>query len=218
MNSVILILMAIEVIVVLIINIKKIKTVRIDKHITWELEVYSSVISIVYIILCLILEVIEYSCPEFYHFVDFLIRFIAPIVKILGVNIIIFHSLSVVLYKYYIIVIQQPVTYSSNSMNRKWLLGLIAFPIIWTIPNFVRYTAMTAFILPRPLSCNSIGFKDQMTLFCHFNGDDHYNNNWTFLFIITQIYCLVHTFINVVLKLNILDAFLYFKLFRFMNR
>ena len=219
MNTVILILMTLEVIVGIMINIEKIKKVRIDKHITWELEIYSSVICIIYITMCLTFDVMEYTCPEFGYIVKLIVHVIWSISKTFGVNIILFHSWSVAAYKYYVIAIRRPIIYNHQSMDSKWLVGLITFPIVWTLSNLVRSTAMAALIDPTPLlRCQSNDFKEHISIFCKFEGDDNYNNKWTTLYIVTQMYCLVHTIINIAFTLNLLEAFLYFKIFDFMKR
>ena len=84
--------MSIEVIVGLGIHIKKIKQVKVCKPITWELEIYSSVIGIIFFAIHTILDVIEYNCPKFNYSAEFIIQVVAPTFKTFGVNIILFHS------------------------------------------------------------------------------------------------------------------------------
>ena len=213
-----IIFLSFEVLVGVIIHVKKVRKVKIDKHITWELEVYSSVICMIYIAVCLSLDVMEYTCPELSDSVKFLIRFVAPVVKTLGVNMILFHTLSVAIYKYYVILVKQPMTFDNKNMDFKWVLFFIIYPILWTILNFLRSTTEIETLLPPTLTCQSNGFSDQMTLFCNFDDETYYNNKRTFIYIASQIYCIVHGIINIVLKFNILEGFLYFKIFRFMNR
>ena len=210
--------MSIEVIVGLAINVKKIKMARICKHITWELEVYSSIICIAHSILCFTFEVMEHTCPDVGDISRFIIQFIAPYLKMICLSAILFHSLAVASYKYYMIVIKRPMSYESKVMERKWLLGLIILPIMVNVLNFILSSVMGAFLLPPSLSCKSNEDVGHVKFFCTVSGDYHFNNNQTLRYIVTKIYCPILTIINIVCNLNILEAFLYFSIFRCMNR
>ena len=218
MNIAIVILLSLEMIVGLIINIMKIIIVKANKHITWELEIYSSVICINYFILSTVLDAIEYTCSETGFFLDLMIHFIAPLFKVFGVNIILFHSFSVAFYKYYITLHKPSANNGDKNMDWKWLSFLIVFPILWTVINLLRNIDNVMLMMSPIPGCQSSGFHDQMSLFCNFEDESDNGKKWTFVFITTQIYCLIHSGVNILLKLNLLEAFLYMKIFRFMNR
>ena len=218
MNISALILMSIEAIVGMGIHIQKIKTVKICKPITWELEIYSSVICIIFSTLHTILDMIEYTCPILNDFSEFIIQVAAPIFKIFGVNIILFHSFAVGVYKYYIILIKRPMTFDNKAMDRKWLIFLILFPVLWTCLNLFRSTQIISSKLSTASNCKSFGFYDQITFFCDFKDDGYYHDSWSFIYITTQLYCVVHSMINIFFKFNIFEALLYFQIFRFMRR
>ena len=103
MNIFILILLSIEGLMGFGINIKKIQRVRVTKQITWELEIYSSVICMIYFTLVTFLDIFEYTCPELNSVVGFVIHYVVPIFETFGVNVILFHSFGVGAYKYYMI-------------------------------------------------------------------------------------------------------------------
>ena len=168
MNISALILMSIEAIVGMGIHIQKIKTVKICKPITWELEIYSSVICIIFSTLHTILDMIEYTCPILNDFSKFIIQVFAPIFKTFGVNIILFHSFAVAVYKHYMILIKRPMTFDNKAMDRKWLIFLILFPVLWTCLNLFRSTQIISSKLSTASNCKSFGFYDQITFFCEF--------------------------------------------------
>ena len=62
-------------------------------------------ICIIFFAIHTILDVIEYNCPKFNDSAEFIIQVVAPTFKTFGVNVILFHSFSVGVYKYYIILI-----------------------------------------------------------------------------------------------------------------
>ena len=140
MNISVLTLMSIEAIVAFGIHIQKIKQVKVSKPITWELEIYSSVICIIFPTVHTTLDMIEYTCPILNDFSKFIIQVFAPIFKTFGVNIILFHSFAVAVYKHYMILIKRPMTFDNKAMDRKWLMFLILFPVVWTCLNLSRST------------------------------------------------------------------------------
>ena len=210
--------MSIEVIVGLGIHIKKINQVKVMKPITWELEIYSSVICIIFLTLNVILDVIEFTCPIFNDSAEFIIQVAAPTFKTFGVNIILFHSFAVGVYKHFIILIKRPMTFENKAMDTKWLISLILFPILWTCVNLLRSTQNMSSQLSSASTRRSSGFYDQITFFCDFKENGYRNDEWTFVYITTELYCVVHSTINIFFKLNIFEAFLYFRIFHFMRR
>ena len=214
-STLMLILLSIELVVGLIINIKKIKSVNAKKLITWELEIYHSVTCILYFIVSTIVDIIEYSCSSIDTSFVVAINYVSPILKEIGINIILSHSLSVAIYKYYIIILKRPMNYNNKNMVWEWLLALIMYPIIFAILSLVRHIEM---IILLPIQhCESKQFTD-MTLSCRFKDDEYFQKNRTSFYIISQMLCYINTLLNICFKLNILETFLYFKIFRFMNR
>ena len=169
----------------LVIHIKKIKGVKNCKPITWELEIYSSMISIIYFAFRAILDVFEYTCLISNHFAEFITHVAAPLFKTFGVNIILFHSFVVGVYKYYVILIKRSMTFDNKNMDRKWLIFLILFPILWICLRLLRSAQRFSSKLPTISNCKSSGFYDQITYFCDFKDNDYYNDNWTFVYIST---------------------------------
>ena len=126
---------------------------------------------------------IEYICPKFNDSAEFIIHVVAPTFKTFGVNVILFHSFSVGVYKYYIILIKRPMTFDNETMDRKWLISLILFPILWTCVNLLRSTQSFSSKLLPTSNCKSSGFYDQITFFCDFEDNGYYNDKWTFVYI-----------------------------------
>ena len=219
MNILILIFISILFVVGLIINIKKINYVKSKKSITWELEIYHSVISIFFFTATTIVHIIEYTCPEISSSFYVVIHYVSLILKEFGSSILLSHSLSVAVYKHYIIIHKRPVYYENKSMILKWLLFLISFPILLAILNLLRHIEKIILTSMEIEGCNIAQYaKARDTLFCEFTDDSYYQNNFNGFYVLSQCICLIHSLLEICIKMNLLEAVLYFQIFRFMKR
>ena len=218
MNTPLFILLIIESFIGFGIHIEKIKRVKSSKPVSWELEIYFSVTCIIFLILNSILDVIDFTCPNLSGFVGFIFQFVVGAFRIGAVNIIILHSSVVGFYKYYIILIKRPMVFDNKYMDRKWLIFLVILPILWTCLNLFRDIHVITSRSSPITSCFQSGFYEKATFLCGFKDSSYYKDNWTFLYITTQLYCILQSLLNICFAFNIFEAFLYFKIFRFMRR
>ena len=56
------------------------------------------------------------------------------------------------------------------------------------------------------------------SLFCGFNERGNKSSQSSFIFITTEFFCFVQTLVTLIVNMNVLEAFLYFKIFQSMNR
>ena len=126
MNIYVLILLSIEMIVGILVNIKKIRKVLKEKHITWELEIYHSIVSVVYIVISTIHDVLEYTCDYFDGLEGVIFIYsVSVFAKLLALRILLSHTLAVASYKYYKIVHSKPLPGDDNKMEKTFLIVII---------------------------------------------------------------------------------------------
>ena len=214
-----LILLAIELIVGLVINIKKIKAVKSKKDISWELEIYHSVTLITYLTVCAFLDIMEYVCLSLSDSIVLIFQYTVPIFKEIAISIILSHSFSVALYKYYVIIHRQLLNDDNKNMTWKCLLFMLILPAIIAMLDILRIID-TVPSVPTPNGrCQSTFDKFSKGLgFCEFKGDSYYRVHWPFPYYTSQVFCVLHSILHLLLRGNLFEGFFYYKIFRYMNR
>ena len=213
MHIFVLVLLGIELLLGVYLHVRKIKRVKKEKEITCELEIYHSITSITYLGLCIIIDVLEYRCHDIEDVVGIGITYrIIRWIKLCCRTIILSHSFSVAIYKYYVIIHSGRVNNEDKNMEKNWLILLVIHPLVWVCMVFFSYSDPTK---SPNVTCNSTLWKPQ---FCNFNDNDYYKSKWTLLYIITNSYCIIQLILAILLNLNIVEGLLYFKIFKFMNR
>ena len=212
----VLVLLEIELLLGIYLNVKKIKRVKKDKQITWELEFYHSIICITYLGVCTIADVLDYKCHDIKDVVGIAItNSIVQWIKICCQTIVLFHSFSVAIYKYYVIIHSGRVNNDDKNMEKNWLILLVILPLVWTCGIFTSHGTSDVTQSPS-IMCNS-RWKLWET-FCNFNDNEYYKTKWTLLYIITNSYCIIQFILTVLFHFNIIEGLLYFKIFQFMKR
>ena len=219
MNIYILILLSIETIVGVFINIKKIRVVLKEKHITWELEIYHSIVSMVYVVICNIHDVLEYTCDNFDGLDSIIFIYSASVfIKLLALRILLSHTLAVASYKYYKIVHSKPLPGDDNRMEKAFLIVIVIFQLMWYVGNLSSNFTFLRNIVSLKSICNVKIIDTNFNLVCTFDDTSDSEANWTPLHVVTKIYCYLESFITLILNLNIIEGLLYIGIFRFMNR
>ena len=214
-----LILLSIELLLGFYINIRKIKRVLKEKHITWELEIYHSVVCMIYILSCLVTDVLEYACHTLSGMAGLLFFYSAiRCIKMFCYNIILCHSLTVATYKYYVILHNRRLPNDDNNMEKEWLILIIILPILWILGSFTRNIELSKNVLFPESMCGIKVVDPQKILKCYFNDSDYYKSKWTALYVVTNAYCIIQLIVIWTLNLNLFEVVLYVGIFRFMNR
>lgn len=229
MNILYLTILVVEIIIGFYFHLKKVQMVKLKKEFTWELEIYNSVVCVIHFTFITNLDVVEYVCPYMNGAATSITIHIFGFFRSLGWFIILLHSLNVALYKYYIIVIEMPVNYSDKKMELKWSISFICFSILLAIGCYLGNLETGGFAvkgvdLNKIKSCQAEDSENNETeskkggIFCHFEDDEYYRENWPIFHILTKVYCVVMFIIRFILFSNILEGFIYYKIFRFSKR
>ena len=126
------------------------------------------------------------------------------------------HSLNVSIQKY--IVIVHGVV--GDSQRRKIALGMLMIPlvfqILWTVVVYIRNPG-TITTDSDTQTCSTrptyrAGF------FCHFDAkSDYFRDNYP-LYFITELYCAMQAIWSLIIYFNVIEAFIYWSIFRFTKR
>ena len=60
--------------------------------------------------------------------------------------------------------------------------------------------------------------SDAFTHFCKFDRKKGNNDEDTFIYFMTEMYCIAQTVLNAMAIFNIFEAFVYYKIFQYINR
>ena len=223
----ILIILTIEFMIGLYLQVKKIKRVKQEKAFTWEIEIYQSIVCIFFFGFSVFIEIFEQLIPQDGESIQLALCTFARLIKEWGVNAIYLHSLSISLCKYIVIVRYKG--FSSWKKNIKMLAHsiIIGYPIIWTALGMIstgRIGSRSDFITASISLCDGLDFNAALSqpstksFFCGFKEKGNQSSPSIFIFIMTEFYCFVHSLITLVVNMNVLEAFLYFKIFQSMDR
>ena len=220
-------------------QIKLIKRVMNEKAVTWEMEIYHSLVLIIHFTLSLSLQTTIYIFPDISHYTGFWwFCEVYRAIKIWGIFAISLHSFSVSVQKYIIIVYWKVNSYVVRKIETIVFWIFLSVPILWSAGLMARFPSSSPFssaILPevKRTLLNDTGYilggiqlkyleKVKFSnnyLFCDFNDSNTMNYpGATIIYFITEFYCVGQTSITMVINANIIEAFLYFKIFRFVSR
>ena len=223
-----IVILAIAFIIGLYVQIKKIKRVKQEKAFTWELEIYHSAVCITYFSFHLFIEILEHFIPEVCNTTKRILCTSAWFIKTWGVTAIFLHSLSISMCKYVVIVRCKGMSTWRRNTERIVISAIVAFPILWTVLGFISAGGTPVFhhdfIASSIDMCNGIGEKEDYvelsmrSFFCGFTEKEDKKGNWDFIFIMTEFFCFIQSVITLVVNMNILEAFLYLRIFASMSR
>ena len=97
-------------------------------------------------------------------------------IKIFSCRIILFHSLAVAMYKYYVIIHSGRLSSEDKSIEKRWLILLVILPLVWT---FVFLLGNLGTLKSQSLiaMCNSTEWN---LCPCNFNDNNYYEQNGHF--------------------------------------
>ena len=234
MAIVIIIILTVEFVIGLYVQIRKIKRVKQEKAVTWELEIYHSVVCTTYFSFSIFVEIVELFVSDASESTNFALCTFAWFIKTWGVTAILLHSLAISLCKYVVIVHCKGMRSTAvvrNKTEKLILFAIIAYPILWTLLGWISKGGIPVssqeFISSSISMCsgsdwNNPGWNNmsvpKRSLFCGFIENDDQNGNWDVIFVGSEIFCIIQSTVTLVVNLNILEAFLYISIFRSMNR
>ena len=168
-----------------------------------------------------IFDVVQFTCPKMDDPFAFFLLQSAWFIRSIGTTIILWHSLNVALYKYFIIVIKKPIIIDDKTMDLKYLVFLISTPIVWAIAFYFRNIKTLDFIVSPEIECQfgSLNHKNtRATWFCKFNDDDEYENKWSLFYIWTEFCCFAQAIASLIFLSNVFEAYVYHRIFSFARR
>ena len=234
--------MAIAIIVILIIafvigfyvQVKKIKRVKQEKNVTWELEIYHSVVCIIYFSFSIFVEIVEQLVSDTSDSTNLILCTFSWCIKTWGVTAILLHSLSISVSKYIVIVHCKGMRSTANMRQKTEKLivfAIVAYPLVWTLLGWISKGGIPVsnqeFVSSSISMCSGLDWNNpswnkvtnpKRSLFCGFIESDNQNGSWDFILIGSEIFCVIQSTITLIVNLNILEAFLYINIFRSMNR
>ena len=210
------------------IQVKKIKSVKQEKPITWELEIYHSIVCIFHFWFCIFVEILELFVADTSESTKWLLCTFAWCVKTLGVNAIFSHSLTISMCKYIIIVHCKGKYFGRHNVVKLASFVMVAYQILWTLLGWFRARGVLIanydFVSWSISMCdafdwNHIDDKTSRRRFvCGFPVDNDQKGNWDFVLVGSEFFCIIQFIATFVVNLNVLEAFLYFKIFKSMHR
>ena len=215
MNTFSVIISFIQLLIGIYIHFKKMNVAKKKKEITWELEIYHSVTCIIYFTWVTVIDVVNYTCPAMEQSIESFINQTTWILRTLGTCIIISHSFSVALYKYYIIVNKRPILAEDKKIKLRYLLALILYPIIGSLEVYLKNLGRRGFIFNASKSCYSeedrSNTKSMKELFmCSFDDGDTYKKEHPIFYILSEIYCVIWSIIRFSIASNIIEILVYY--------
>ena len=226
----ILVILTFEFIIGCCLQVKKIKRVKQEKAFTWELEMYHSIVCISFFSFSVGIEIFEQIIPQDGKSSQVVLCTLARFIKELGVNAIYLHSLSISLCKYIVIVRCKGLSSWKKNTKRLVISIIIAYPIVWTALGMISRgissgkASRNDFIKSSISLCDGQDLNGALSepstrgLFCGFNERGNKSSQSSFIFITTEFFCFVQTLVTLIVNMNVLEAFLYFKIFQSMNR
>ena len=212
----------------LYIQIKVIKRLNQDKTVAWQTQICHSISLTIHFTLIIFSEALLYIVPNIIHYSGWWWIFgMFRYMRMLGELTISWHSLSVAVQKYVVIVH----CVSDNSRRRKienavlWIFLIVE--ILWAAGRFIRESTFSSIeskfstedcYSRKTLLQISTDKWSNVNYLCTFNSNSAYLTHGYFLYFITQMYCAMQSTISVIMALNIIDGFIYFKIFQFSNK
>ena len=222
------IILTIEFVIGLYVQLKKINRVKQEKAFTWELEIYHSVVCIAYFSFSIFIEILEQFLPDICESTQWILCTFAWLIKTWGVNAIFLHSLSISMSKYIVIVRYKGMSSWRQNTKRLVISAIISFPILWTLLGCVSAGGLPVihddFVSSSISMCDGISLNTKelvnvtRSVFCGFIVEENSKNSLNFLYVMSELLCIIQTFITLAINVNILEIFLYFQIFRSMNR
>ena len=130
--------------------------------------------------------------------------------------------------KYIVIVHCKGMTLGRHNVVKLSSFVMVAYQILWTLLGWFRaggiLIANNDFVSSSISMCNAYDWNhldnntSERRFVCGFPDDADRNENWSFVFVGSELFCVIQFIATFVVNLNVLEAFLYFKIFKSMHR
>ena len=205
-----------------------------EKDVTWRIDVWHSVVMIAFFSFRILMEILTYIIPSLHQYTGKWFCYLAWFVQVYGFTSIASHSLVISIYKYFLTVHQ----------DRIRVIGKDEASIITLWINIIFPATIAAAFVARPngppfpssiTSClkkdveeslfsksnERLGTRLQRFFFCgfdHYDDDDPYGDFGHVMNVTNILGCFVTSIIFLVVVSNIMELFVYRKIFSFMKR
>ena len=215
-------------------QVKIIAALKHDQAMAWEINLAHSILMIAIFSSSSILEIINYIQPSLYDNLGKWYCYLILPEILFGFFEILFHSLYVSIYKYIFIVHSETVTrIGKQKMKRVLLWTYFIILVSWTVSLAIRENFGSRKVFQNDVSCgvfHALGTSSReadeeatQSIIRHLFScsiDDLKQNKLenVIVNILTKVFCTTQSIINIVIGLNILEIFFYFRIFGHMNR
>ena len=232
----------------LYLQIKLIKTIKVERSMTWEINMCHSIIMIFHYTFTFAFELTTHVLvdPSIMDYTGSWFCYASFFIRCYGLFSIFLHSLVICVYKYLFIIHDKMV----RSFGEKKMKKLIMF-IYLIHPVFLSlsFMARSMFFASSPtlercglhqpkhdinsiwywLSVGNKGINSNVTtdpkggmlkrfFFCGIDDDDVEDGTDYFFYVVNQFYCLLQSFLAFGVLVNMFEIFFYVKIFRFIKR
>jgi hypothetical protein len=210
----------------LCLQIRVIKRLKQEKMVAADTQMYHSISLIICFSVLIFQEALLYIIPDIINYSGW--QWICEIfryMQILGGVTISWHSLSVAIQKY-IVIVHGVVDNSDRRKIEKimWWIFLV-LEILWSAGRHIKESTLSHIESNSPPE-NCFSRKtvlrflpySKVSFLCTFNANSDYLANGYFLYFMTELYCAIHFTISGILLLNIIEAFVYLGIFHFSKR
>ena len=206
----------------LFLNIRIILISKKEKDITWKIDIAHSVVLIIYYLVRIVMETVSYTLPNLHIYTGKWFCYFFLCIKWYGVTSIAGYSTMISRMKYLLIVRN----FGKEKTTQITFWCNLLYPAVFGALFMLR-PGFDAFLVVN--SCFGVDDKAmsrfnqsyssfQRFFLCGTYDDTHeYFLNY-FIYIVSQVYCVVQAAVTYTIGLNILDFYLYYKIFSYMRR
>ena len=213
----------------LYLQIKIIISSNVERGVTWRIDMCNSIVMIVFYSFRILFEIIIYIVPVLHIYTGKWFCYVALFLKLFGAFSVISHSIVVSVYKYIFIVHQDLIRYvgvDNASLTSFWIslilpaalaVSFIARPVL---PSYASIFKCLEMKVEKSAHANeSSTEKIKALLFCGFDdfSEIEYGVIDYLMNIINMFGCLLTTLVVVFIIANIMEAFFYQRIFRFIK-
>ena len=209
------------------IQVKIVSTCRRERDKTWKITITNSIVLMIFFFFAITFETITEHLPVLSQYTGDWICYLAAFVYTYGSYIIGFHSFVVSLMKYFIIVHYEKVTrFGEERFERVLFLTTMIHPLLLSIPtvlfyDFETFSAVTGcFGLKEKVleQYNTSNGNMERMFLCKLNDGNNQDAISYVLYILKQCFCAVKLVWVLIFSCNIVEGFLYYKIFKKMRR
>ena len=204
-----------------------VKTVKAERAPTWEFTVCHSIIMVLHYTCTFSFEFFANILPSISEYTGEWFCIVLQFVRGYGLFSIGLHSLMICIYKYIFIVQNTMVRMIGEDKIKRAMLGIYLLNPVFTSLSFM---ARSPYLEPAPTFTRCSAFKrmhsfdDVMestrwkrTFFCGIDDNDYEGLSYV-VYLINQCYCFFQTLAFLGSLFNLFEAFIYYRLFKFMKR